>query len=256
MEGLEGQPHARVPESRAGETAGLATPGRDFPGRAESLRRAGEPDAALRLARQGLAHDPACVEGHVAEALALLDLHQPEVARRALERALEAAGCAPPPPAFDAGFAAFGDSELDSAFAEASAERDSMIDADGIAFEAMRAARLDAPEQVRPPAEAVGPAALDPAGFARDPDDPSARHAMGFDENDAFADEAAEFDADSPFHTRSMAELLERQGDPQAARAIRTELDHRGGQGDTRERRAVVIERLERWLARLRGGNA
>src|SRR5262249_61445598 len=97
-----------VPGAGGGTPDGPAAPGRAFPGRAEALRRAGEPDAALRLARQGLAHDPARVEGHVAEALALLDLHQPEVARRALERALEAAGCTPPPPAFQAGFAAFG----------------------------------------------------------------------------------------------------------------------------------------------------
>src|SRR5262249_59799636 len=107
-----------------------------------------------------------------------------------------------------AGLAALGDSELDSAFAEASPERDAMIDADGIAFEAMRAARLDGPEQVRRAADAVDP--------TRDPD-PSAAH------------DAAGFAADSPFHTRSMAELLERPGDPQTARAIRPPPEAPGG---------------------------
>jgi hypothetical protein len=53
-----------------------------------------------------------------------------------------------------------------------------------------------------------------------------------------------------------MADLLERQGDSGAARAIRTQLEHRSDEADTRERRAAVVERLERWLNRLRGGDA
>jgi len=224
VEGLE--PQAEGPS--AVDAPGV--PGRDFPARAEALRRAGEPDAALRLARQGLAREPDRVEGFVAEALALLDLHQPEMASRALERALEAAGCAPAPapPAFEAGFDAVGDSELDSAFASASPDRDAMMDADDIALEAMRAARLDEPESLRP----------------------AGRRAFA-----AAADEEADFAADSPFQTRTMADLLERQGDPEAARAIRAQLEYRGEDGSD-EKRAAVIARLERWLARLRGGNA
>lgn len=235
MEGLEAEPQLAPPagEARAADATGL--PGRDFPARAEALRRAGEPDAALRLARQGLAHDPSRLEGHVAEALALLDLHQPEVARRSLERALEASGCAPPRPAFETGFEAFGDAELESAFAAASPERDSMIDADDIALQAMRAERLDEPESVGAP----GRRAPSPSFEPRDESAPS----------DPLA-------ADSPFQTRTMAELLERQGDSEAARAIRTQLEHRSAETDTRERRAAAIARLERWLTRLRGGDA
>jgi hypothetical protein len=250
VEGFERQPQGRVAQPRSDELGAVdapAFPGRDFPGRAEALRRAGEPDAALRLARPGLAHDPARVEGHVAEALALLDLHQPEVARLSLARALEAAGCTPPPPApaFEAGFDALGDSELDSAFADASPERDSMIDADGIAFEAMRAARLDEPESVKSRRRSTA------VGIADEPQaTASAPVPAGFE------DVPAGFAADSPFQTRTMAELLERQGDPESARVIRTQLEQRSGETDTQERRAAVIERLERWLVRLRGGDA
>lgn len=151
----------------------------------------------------------------VVEALALLDVGRIAEARDALVETLAAVGIASPDatdpeaPVFERGF----DSELDDAFAAASPESEVMIDADDIAFEAILAARLDAPEAVSPAAE-------------------------------------------SPFHTRTMADLLERQGDAEAARAIRSALarqrpDEIGGAG-----RAQMIETLERWLARLRGGDA
>jgi len=209
-------------------------PGRDFPGRAEALRRVGEADAALRLVRQGLARHPGSLEGYIAAALALLDLHHPEEARQALEAALDAAGCAPiaaAAPRFESGFDALGESELDSAFAEASPERDSMIDADGIAFEAMRAAWLDEPE---------GQSARPGTTFAGDALDEGAEE---------------EFPVDSPFHTRTMADLLERQGDAGAADTIRKVLE-RQPPAVVDERRAALIQTLEGWLARLRGGNA
>ena len=118
-------------------------------------------------------------------------------------------------------FPPLADAELESAFEEAEPERDSMIDADGIAFEAIRRARLDEPENVLLPAP------------------------------------------DSPFHTRTMADLLERQGDTESAQMIRSALgedaldgfapdaDARIGRG-----REQAIQTLERWLARLRGGGA
>jgi len=221
-------------QSRAPEA-----PGNDFAERAEELRRAGEADAALRLARQGLIRHPERLEGHVAAALALLDLHHPDEARRVLERALEAGGApaAPVPPELSR-FDALGDSELDSALESASAEREAMIDADGIAFEAMRAARLDEPESVR-----AGATSLQFADAA---------------DEDAAPDGAAGFATtpDSPFHTRTMADLLERQGAPEAAQAIRSTLDRHSRDGDTEQRRAAVVHTLERWLARLRGGDA
>jgi hypothetical protein len=123
--------------------------------------------------------------------------------------------------ATDGDFEALGDAEFDSAFDDARPETDSMIDADGIAFEAIRRAKLDAPESVSVPAP------------------------------------------DSPFHTRTMADLLERQGDAESARAIRAALEEEAFEGEDSagnafggEARARSIQTLERWLARLRGGDA
>jgi hypothetical protein len=66
------------------------------------------------------------------------------------------------------------------------------------------------------------------------------------------ADPAA---AGSPFRTRTMAQLLERQGDRDGARAIRASLDAetppRGGR-----RRTDMVRTLERWLERVRRGDA
>jgi hypothetical protein len=62
----------------------------------------------------------------------------------------------------------------------------------------------------------------------------------------------------APFATRTMAELLERQGDPEGARRIRDSLAHRDTRGEARPRpgrrseRARTIATLERWLANVR----
>jgi hypothetical protein len=137
----------------------------------------------------------------VMEALALLDAGEVDAARGVLERALAAAGVTAP-----------GDAEIDGAFEEASPVGDMMIDADGIAFEAMRAARLDAPELVAP----------------------------------------------SPFRTRTLAALLERQGDVDAARAVRASLDDDvpAGEQVVSQADSQIVRTLERWLARLRGDHA
>lgn len=88
----------------------------------------------------------------VARALMLLDEGSVADARELLETALDgtkrprAAG-AFSPTAGDP-FEPLGDAELESAFEEARPETDSMIDADGIAFEAIRRAKLDAPENL------------------------------------------------------------------------------------------------------------
>jgi hypothetical protein len=156
----------------------------------------------------------------VVRALALLDQGLAHEARALLAGAL-----APPrasafaPPADEVAFDRFGDAELDSAFDDAQPETDAMIDADGIAFEAIRRARLDEPESVSLPSP------------------------------------------DSPFHTRTMADLLERQGDRESAAAIRSALS--ADDADLAlatpiddAARARTIQTLERWLARLRGGDA
>lgn len=156
----------------------------------------------------------------VVRALALLDRGRADEARDLLAGALAASGPDAFAPADDDGFPRLGDAELESAFDDARPETEAMIDADGIAFEAIRRARLDEPESVSLPAP------------------------------------------DSPFHTRTMADLLERQGDFESARAIRSALGA-GPRDDApatpaldAAARARTIQTLERWLARLRGGDA
>lgn len=62
-----------------------------------------------------------------------------------------------------------------------------------------------------------------------------------------------------PFATRTMAELLERQGDLEGAQRIRASLGARAPRreppgGSRRAERAQRIRTLERWLANVRGG--
>lgn len=151
----------------------------------------------------------------VVRALALLERGEVEEARDLLAGALAAVA----PDAFtavDASGFPLAEAELESAFDDARPETDAMIDADGIAFEAIRRARLDEPESLSLPAP------------------------------------------DSPFHTRTMADLLERQGDLEGASAIRSALgagEALASASDAADR-ARTLQTLERWLARLRGGDA
>jgi hypothetical protein len=164
----------------------------------------------------------------VSRALALLDAGRVAEARDTLYGALAAIGATgvpaadladlpEEPAAHPIGLDGLGESEVESAFDDARPETDAMIDADGIAFEAMRAANLHQPEP-----------------------DAAALPAPG-----------------SPFHTQTMADLLERQGDRKAAGAIRAALRSPAAMGAPgHDRRTETIRTLERWLARLRGGDA
>jgi hypothetical protein len=70
-------------------------------------------------------------------------------------------------------------------------------------------------------------------------------------------DEIAPPGADSPFATRTMAELLERQGDREGAARIRSRLERPRAAAPTSpvsERRRRIVGELERWLANLRKG--
>jgi hypothetical protein len=61
--------------------------------------------------------------------------------------------------------------------------------------------------------------------------------------------------ADSPFATRTMAELLERQGDRAGAERIRSRLGRSReapAGASASDRRGRVVRELERWLANLR----
>jgi len=59
---------------------------------------------------------------------------------------------------------------------------------------------------------------------------------------------------DSPFATRTMAELLERQGDRAGAERIRSRLERsrEASAGASNDPRGRVLRELERWLANLR----
>jgi len=177
---------------------------------AETQRRDGDPEAALRSASEASALDPVLPAARAALALALLDLGRDSEARRHLAALI---GAAPPREASPFELETLEDGELERAFSDASPEPEAMCDANEVAFEAMRKAELLGPEA-----------------------DPSA--------------------PGSPFRTRTMASLLESQGDRNAARAIRASLAPRNEAPRKGRRHDDVVHTLERWLGRLRRGDA
>ncbi len=108
----------------------------------ETLWREGRPEAALDAAQLVLASDPLSLEARLVAGLAWLDLGNPGEARALL------AGY------FDATASAgdrdneIADVELDSAFAEATALTDQIIDANQLAEAATRAVDGDRPEGI------------------------------------------------------------------------------------------------------------
>lgn len=108
------------------------------------------------------------------------------------------------------------DDELDLAVEGAATELDSVIDADRIAQDALREVETTGPELAGPsPGPLGGP--------------------------------------DSPFATRTVADLLERQGRRQEAERIRASLVP-PARSSAPEGRGRVLSTLERWLDNLRGG--
>lgn len=189
-----------------------------FAATAEAARRAGQPDEALRIARDGLEHAPDATASRIAAALALLDLGRADEARCELEQLVEPAA----PPAtesVDGGLGALDDGEIDAAFDSAEPETSAMLDADEVAQQAMRAADLDEPEGA-------------------------------FSVDEALADADAIPPDDSPFHTQTMADLLESQGDVPGAERIRAALDA------IPPARPAALDTLEQWLQNLRRGTA
>jgi hypothetical protein len=177
---------------------------------AETQRRDGDPEAALRSAREASALDPVLPAARAALALALLDLGRDSEARHQLAALIgDAPQCAASP--FEIG--TLEDGELERAFSDANPEPEAMHDANEVAFQAMREAELLGPE-------------ADPAAAA------------------------------SPFRTRTMASLLESQGDHDAAHAIRASLAPRREAPRKGRRQDDVRHTLERWLGRLRRGDA
>ncbi len=108
----------------------------DFAARAERLRRAGDPDSALKVARGGLAGDARNTAGRVAAGLALLDLGRVAEARAELEAVVHVAELEGP-------LLDLAEDELDSAFETAAPEHDEMLDAEGIAMQAVTSVERD-----------------------------------------------------------------------------------------------------------------
>lgn len=186
---------------------------------AEGRRRAGELDLALRLANEAMERDPSDVAARVTAALASLDLGFDADARRLLE-ALVAAAPTPHEEAEEEGEAL----ELD-------ALADDELDIAFAEAEPEATAMHDANQVAY---DAIRAAALDtPEGIA-----PAA--------------------PDSPFLTRTMAALLEQQGDAAAAHTIRAALERGQDQDSQRtgRRRDDRIRVLEQWLERTRRGTA
>lgn len=182
-----------------------------FPALAEAHRRAGDPKRAEAVARAGLAARPGETAGRVALGLALLDQGRAAEARAELERALETCSEHVLARRALAGLGAAPEGDLEGEIEQALAA-------------------------ARPESEAM----LDANELAAE-----AMRRLGVDER-------GELDTSerSPFATRTVAELLERQGEPGRAETVRRSLERRGGSGEP-DRRARVITRLERWLARI-----
>jgi tetratricopeptide (TPR) repeat protein len=213
-------------QAAAGEIARLeALLGADpaapaFPALADANRRAGRLEEAERVAREGLRRRPEIVAGRVALALVLLDVGRVEEARAELERCLEEV---PDHPLALHSLARAGGTPLE-------ALADDEIEGAFAEAETSVGEMVDAHDVA---AQALRVADLDePEGVF--PDDP-----------------------DSPFATRTVAGLLERQGHRAEAAALREELSRRAETGPVTApladaQRERVIATLERWLENLR----
>lgn len=200
-----------------------------FPALAELYRRDGRLADAERVIRRGLEQRPDARDAGVVLSLTLLDQGQAESARATLEAlasdALTAAGLVEDSDEPIAPASELSDAEFDAAFDQAEPDADRLIDPDSVAEEAV--ARVD----------------------SRDSGVPG-EHPL-----------TSEIGSSGLFATRSMAELLERQGDSGGAAQIRATLGgdpvapsemHESESGDEAWRQSTV-QALESWLQNLRG---
>lgn len=189
-----------------------------FPALAEAHRRAGDPETALQVAREGLAERPALPAGRVALALALLDLGRVDEARHELagvlaevpDHARAAAALESQGPEEGSADEPLAEAELEAAFEQAEAEPDRMLDANHVAEATLRQVERGSPEGL----------------------DVTRR--------------------DSPFATETVASLLERQGQEERARAVREVASRRTAGAAQGVRREAIVSTLERWLANAR----
>jgi hypothetical protein len=246
----------------------------EFPALAEAYRRAGRAEDARRVSEVGLQHAPARLAGHVSLGLALLDLNQleaaqgelagildavlephrtmPRVAEHVVEERAEAhesepliaAEPSPEEPTVDAApedgvmigdfqpaeaasvsareqrgsfSAGLDDSEIDQAFEAAESQPEEMVSANRMAERVL----LDHAPRIEEEA------------IAADQHAPSAG-----------AEELEFAPTSSPiFHTQTMANLLEQQGDHRGAREIRDSLDESAA--EQAEESLLAAEALE-----------
>lgn len=122
----------------------------DFAAEAERRRRAGDPQAAVAIAEQGLAEDPANHSGRVALALALMDLGDSQRAREQLEMAVpsapEEAGALLPTEPEPALGGDLGEDELEIAFAQAETNPDEMLSANKVVEQTLANEHVEVPE--------------------------------------------------------------------------------------------------------------
>ena len=192
-----------------------------FPALAEAHRRSGDAKRAEEVARAGLASRPDHVAGGVALGLALIDQGRPEEARAVLEDTLERT---PEQVLAQRALEELGGSPPSAAVFDG---LDSELDA---AFDVARPeadAMVDANDLAQEAVQRVDPA----------------------------PEEATELVTaeGSPFATRTVADLLEQQGDSDNADALRRSLEEKTRQSDA-ERRRRVVTTLEGWLVKLRKG--
>jgi hypothetical protein len=199
---------------------------------AEAARRAGRAAEARRLAEAALVDDPRAIAGRVVLALACLDLGDAEAARRALEPAVAPGITAPEPLALDGApedepfhvlsdpLADLAENELERAFDHAESEPVEAWTTNRVAEAALEAVEHGEPEG---PALGSSPAEAEP-------------------------------EAATPFATETLADLYERQGAPERARAIRRSLRSDGGatRPPAPDDRRRWVSTLERWLDNLR----
>lgn len=191
---------------------------KEFPALAEALRRMGRSEDAEEVARRGLECDSRSTDGRLVLALALLDQGRVAAAHREL--------------------AARAGELIHTGLGDA-AERSEPIEE--IDFEAaLSEGELD---------RAFATAAPDPDQIIdADRMAHEAMRAASLDEPESVSVEPAH----RIFATRTMAELLEKQGDASGAARIREEIAPRTIDPWPHSRREAVVATLESWLVNLR----
>ncbi len=217
----------------------------------DAWRREGRSDEAERVAREALYRQPESLAVRIALALALIDLGKLDAARDELQRALAAS-----PEHASASAALARDRAALPPEAPPPAPRRYAVPppAPAEALELLEEIETDELDGAFDAAESEAEGMLDANEVAQEAiravEEGNAGHLLSAPE--------------SPFATATMAELLERQGHPDDARAVRArvaprpEPAHETGDGRTSDartrQRARVLATLEQWLENLRRG--